>query len=85
MKYLKLNISYSFFYLYKYTFCRKAYFRTYIITYKIFSWLNPIIVNKNTGKQKIINKKILKNNVILNKLIKQKTTIYQITLTKAVE
>ena len=72
-------------YLYKYIFWQDRYFNRYIKTYKIFSWLKPIILNKRTGKHKIINTKILINNEDIKKLIIQKTNTYQTTLNMAVE
>ena len=72
-------------YLYKYIFCDVAYFSIYKITYTMFSWLNPIMLNRSTGRQNTIIKNIFIINLIFIKLIIQKIKIHQNTLSNAVE
>lgn len=51
----------------------------------MFSWLNPIRLKRNKGKQKIIKPLIFKVRLVKIKLSKQKTKTYQIMFTIAVE
>lgn len=53
-------------------------------TTRMFSLLRPIILKRNTGKQKLINKKILRLRLVKIRFKTQNTKMYQITLKIAV-